>query len=154
MIFADNISLAYGKRVLFKDVNIMFKPGNCYGLIGANGAGKSTFLKILANEIEPDTGTVAVGPKERIAVLRQDHFAFDDHTVLDTIIMGYEKLYRLMAERVITSYSIHYTKLYEKKRARKRIRASASSLRIWPRSRNLASIPSRIASASAARPCA
>lgn len=99
MIFADNISLAYGKRVLFKDVNIMFKPGNCYGLIGANGAGKSTFLKILANEIEPDTGTVAVGPKERIAVLRQDHFAFDDHKVLDTIIMGYEKLYRLMAER-------------------------------------------------------
>lgn len=99
MIFADNISLAYGKRVLFKDVNIMFKPGNCYGLIGANGAGKSTFLKILANEIEPDTGTVSVGPRERIAVLRQDHFAFDDHTVLDTVIMGHDALYRLMAER-------------------------------------------------------
>ncbi len=99
MIFADNISLAYGKRVLFKDVNIMFKPGNCYGLIGANGAGKSTFLKILANEIEPDTGTVSVGPKERIAVLRQDHFAFDNEKVLDTVIMGHETLYRLMAER-------------------------------------------------------
>ena len=99
MIFADNISLAYGKRVLFKDVNIMFKPGNCYGLIGANGAGKSTFLKILAQEIEPDTGTVSVGPKERIAVLRQDHFAFDEHRVIETVIMGHEKLYRLMAER-------------------------------------------------------
>ncbi|WP_321492293.1 ATP-binding cassette domain-containing protein [uncultured Desulfobacter sp.] len=99
MIFADNICLAYGKRVLFKDVNIMFKPGNCYGLIGANGAGKSTFLKILANEIEPDTGTVSVGPKERIAVLRQDHFAFDEHKVLDTVIMGHERLYRLMTER-------------------------------------------------------
>ncbi len=99
MIFADNISLAYGKRVLFKDVNIMFKPGNCYGLIGANGAGKSTFLKILAHEIEPDTGTVSVGPKERIAVLRQDHFAFDEHKVIDTVIMGHESLYRLMAER-------------------------------------------------------
>jgi len=99
MIFADNISLAYGKRVLFKDVNIMFKPGNCYGLIGANGAGKSTFLKILANEIEPDTGNVSVGPKERIAVLRQDHFAFDEQKVIDTVIMGHEKLYRLMAER-------------------------------------------------------
>nr|WP_321401679.1 ATP-binding cassette domain-containing protein [uncultured Desulfobacter sp.] len=99
MIFADNISLAYGKRVLFKDVNIMFKPGNCYGLIGANGAGKSTFLKILAQEIEPDTGTISVGPKERIAVLRQDHFAFDEHRVIDTVIMGHDKLYRLMAER-------------------------------------------------------
>ena len=99
MIFADNISLAFGKRVLFKDVNIMFKPGNCYGLIGANGAGKSTFLKILANEIEPDTGTVSVGPRERIAVLRQDHFAFDNEKVLDTVIMGHEQLYRLMAER-------------------------------------------------------
>jgi ATPase subunit of ABC transporter with duplicated ATPase domains len=99
MIFADDICLAYGKQVLFKDVNIMFKPGNCYGLIGANGAGKSTFLKILANEIEPDTGSVSVGPKERIAVLRQDHFAFDDHRVIDTVIMGHEALYRLMAER-------------------------------------------------------
>ncbi|WP_020590181.1 ABC-F family ATP-binding cassette domain-containing protein [Desulfobacter curvatus] len=99
MIFADNISLAYGKRALFKDVNIMFKPGNCYGLIGANGAGKSTFLKILAQELEPDTGTVSVGPKERIAVLRQDHFAFDEHRVLDTVIMGHDKLYNLMAER-------------------------------------------------------
>ncbi len=99
MICANNIALAYGKRVLFKDVNIMFKPGNCYGLIGANGAGKSTFLKILAKDIEPDAGDISVGPKERIAVLRQDHFAFDTHRVLDTVIMGHEKLYTVMAER-------------------------------------------------------
>jgi ATPase subunit of ABC transporter with duplicated ATPase domains len=99
MICANNIALAYGKQVLFKDVNIMFKPGNCYGLIGANGAGKSTFLKILAKEIEPDAGDISVGPKERIAVLRQDHFAFDTHRVLDTVIMGHEKLYTVMAER-------------------------------------------------------
>jgi len=99
MICANNIALAYGKRVLFKDVNIMFKPGNCYGLIGANGAGKSTFLKILAKDIEPDAGDISVGSKERIAVLRQDHFAFDTHRVLDTVIMGHEKLYTVMAER-------------------------------------------------------
>ncbi|MFZ0450785.1 MAG: ATP-binding cassette domain-containing protein [Desulfatiglandaceae bacterium] len=99
MICATNITLAYGKRVLFKDVNIKFTPGNCYGLIGANGAGKSTFLKILAGDIEPDSGTVSVGSRERIAVLRQDHFAFDEETVLNTVIMGHEKLFRIMTER-------------------------------------------------------
>ncbi len=99
MICANNITLAYGKRVLFKDVNIKFTPGNCYGLIGANGAGKSTFLKILASDMEADAGTVFVGPKERVAVLRQDHFAFDEEKVLDTVIMGHEALYSLMAER-------------------------------------------------------
>lgn len=99
MISAANVTLAYGKRVLFKDVNIKFTPGNCYGLIGANGAGKSTFLKILAGNMEPDSGTVSVGPMERIAVLRQDHFAFDEEIVLNTVIMGHEKLYRLMAQR-------------------------------------------------------
>ncbi|WP_022664749.1 ABC-F family ATP-binding cassette domain-containing protein [Desulfospira joergensenii] len=99
MISAENISLSYGKRILFKEVNIMFKPGNCYGLIGANGAGKSTFLKILAGEIEADGGSVNLGPRERIAVLRQDHFAFDAHTVMDTVIMGHERLYRIMKER-------------------------------------------------------
>ena len=96
MICATNVTLAYGKRVLFKDVNIKFTPGNCYGLIGANGAGKSTFLKILAGEIESDSGSVSVGPRERIAVLRQDHFAFDEETVLNTVIMGHEKLYGIM----------------------------------------------------------
>jgi ATPase subunit of ABC transporter with duplicated ATPase domains len=99
VICATNVTLAYGKRVLFKDVNIKFSPGNCYGLIGANGSGKSTFLKILAGEIESDSGTVSVGARERIAVLRQDHFAFDEQTVLNTVIMGHEKLYRTMIER-------------------------------------------------------
>ena len=89
MISATDIALAYGKRVLFKDVNIKFTPGNCYGLIGANGTGKSTFLKILSGEIEPDSGTVSTGPGERIAVLKQDHFAFDEQTVMDTVIMGH-----------------------------------------------------------------
>jgi ATPase subunit of ABC transporter with duplicated ATPase domains len=99
MICTTNVTLAYGKRVLFKDVNIKFTPGNCYGIIGANGAGKSTFLKILSGDIEPDSGTVSVGSRERIAVLRQDHFAFDEETVLNTVIMGYEKLHSIMMER-------------------------------------------------------
>jgi ATPase subunit of ABC transporter with duplicated ATPase domains len=99
MIAATNVSLSYGKRVLFKDVTIKFTPGNCYGLIGANGAGKSTFLKILAGEISPDSGAITIGPRERIAVLRQDQFAFDEETVLNTVIMGHERLYRIMVER-------------------------------------------------------
>jgi ATPase subunit of ABC transporter with duplicated ATPase domains len=99
MICSTNVTLSYGKRALFKNVNIKFTPGNCYGLIGANRAGKSTFLKILAGDLEPDSGTVSVGPKERIAVLRQDHFAFDEEAVLNTVIMGHENLYRIMTER-------------------------------------------------------
>ncbi|MCL7487878.1 MAG: ATP-binding cassette domain-containing protein [Desulfobulbaceae bacterium] len=99
MITASNIALSYGKRVIFQDVNIKFTPGNCYGLIGANGAGKSTFLKILSGQLEPDRGTISKGPKQRIAVLNQDQFAFDDHTVFNTVIMGHKKLYKVMAER-------------------------------------------------------
>ncbi len=99
MISANDITLSYGKRVLFKDVNIKFTPGNCYGLIGANGAGKSTFLKILAGEVEADKGTISVGPKERIAVLKQDQFAYDEQTVFNTVIMGHSRLYEVMAER-------------------------------------------------------
>ena len=99
MISANNVSLAYGKRVIFKDVNIKFIPGNCYGLIGANGAGKSTFLKILAGEVEPDSGTISVGPRERIAVLKQDQFAFDEETVFNTVIMGHARLYEVMTAR-------------------------------------------------------
>ena len=99
MICATNVTLAYGKRVLFKDVDIKFAPGNCYGLIGANGAGKSTFLRILAGDIPPDSGTVSVGPRERIAVLRQDHFAFDEDTVLNTVMMGHKALFEVMAAR-------------------------------------------------------
>lgn len=99
MISASNVALAYGKRVLFKDVNIKFTPGNCYGLIGANGAGKSTFLKILSGENEFDKGAVSVGPGERIAVLKQDRFAYDEETVLNTVIMGHERLHAIMMER-------------------------------------------------------
>jgi ATPase subunit of ABC transporter with duplicated ATPase domains len=99
MISANNIALAYGKRVIFKDVNIKFTPGNCYGLIGANGAGKSTFLKILAGEAEADKGEIVVTPGERIAMLRQDQFAFDEETVSNTVIMGHKRLFEVMAER-------------------------------------------------------
>ena len=99
MITASNIALSYGKRVIFQDVNIKFTPGNCYGLIGANGAGKSTFLKILAGQLEPDRGEISKGPRQRIAVLNQDQFAFDEHTVFNTVIMGHKKLYKVMAER-------------------------------------------------------
>jgi len=99
MIQAQNIALAYGKRVIFKDVNIKFTAGNCYGIIGANGAGKTTFLKILAGQFEPDKGEVAVGSGERIAVLNQDQFAFDQETVADTVLMGHQRLYEVMRER-------------------------------------------------------
>lgn len=99
MITVENVSLRYGKRILFDDVNIKFVPGNCYGVIGANGAGKSTFLKILSGEIEPQTGHVNMNPGERLAVLTQDQFAYDDHTVLDTVILGHKRLYEVMKER-------------------------------------------------------
>ena len=99
MITASNITLAYGKRVLFKNVNIKFTPGNCYGLIGANGSGKSTFLKILSGEISPDKGEISIGARERIAVLRQDQFAFDEETVLNTVMMGHKQLYDVMLAR-------------------------------------------------------
>ncbi len=99
MISAVNVTLAYGKRVLFKDVNMKFAPGNCYGLIGANGSGKSTFLKILSGEIDPDKGAVSVGPRERVAVLQQDHYKYDEETVLNTVILGHEYLFKLMTER-------------------------------------------------------
>ena len=99
MLFASNIALAYGKRVIFKDVNIKFTAGNCYGIIGANGAGKSTFLKILAGQFEPDKGEIFVGAGERIAVLSQDQFAFDEETVANTVLMGHERLHQVMRER-------------------------------------------------------
>lgn len=101
MLTVNNLTLSFGKRVLFKDVMIKFVPGNCYGLIGANGSGKSTFLKILSGELEPSSGEVIIGPNMRLAVLRQDQFAFDDSTVLDTVIMGHEKLHKVLKEREI-----------------------------------------------------
>jgi ATPase subunit of ABC transporter with duplicated ATPase domains len=109
MISATNVALAYGKRMLFKDVNIKFTPGNCYGLIGANGTGKSTFLKILSGEIESDNGVVSTGPGERIAVLKQDQFAFDEETVINTVIMGHEGLYTILVEREAIYAKVDFT---------------------------------------------
>src|SRR5690242_2092739 len=99
MIAANNVSLRYGKRVLFDDVNIKFTAGNCYGVIGANGAGKSTFLKILSGEIEAQTGSVIITPGERLSVLSQNQFAYDEFPVLQTVIMGNKRLYDIMQEK-------------------------------------------------------
>ena len=99
MITASDVALSYGKKVIFQDVNIKFIPGNCYGLIGANGAGKSTFLKILAGQLMPDRGQISKGSRQRIAMLNQDQFAFDEYTVFNTVVMGHKKLYKVMAER-------------------------------------------------------
>lgn len=99
MISVNNLSLQFGKRVLFDEVNLKFTGGNCYGVIGANGAGKSTFLKILSGEIDPTRGQVALEPGKRMAVLRQNHFEFDEVAVLDTVMMGYERLWNLMQEK-------------------------------------------------------
>jgi ATPase subunit of ABC transporter with duplicated ATPase domains len=99
MISANGVTLRFGKRVLFEDVNIKFNKGNCYGVIGANGAGKSTFLKVLSGEIEPSKGEISIDKGERISVLKQDHFAFEDYTVIDTVIMGNSELYKIMKEK-------------------------------------------------------
>jgi ATPase subunit of ABC transporter with duplicated ATPase domains len=99
MITVNNVTLSFGKRVLFDEVNLSFSKGNCYGVIGANGAGKSTFLKILSGEIEPNKGTVDITPGERMAVLSQNHFEFDECTVLNTVLMGHKKLWKVMHER-------------------------------------------------------
>ncbi|NPA43119.1 MAG: ATP-binding cassette domain-containing protein [Chlorobi bacterium] len=98
MLKVNNLSMQFGKRVLFDEVNAQFTKGNCYGIIGANGAGKSTFLKILAGELEPTTGTVELEKGKRMSVLKQDHHAFDEYTVLDTVIMGNKELYDIMKE--------------------------------------------------------
>ncbi|PAD72001.1 ABC transporter ATP-binding protein, partial [Bacillus licheniformis] len=99
MIAVQNVSLRFADRKLFEDVNIKFAPGNCYGLIGANGAGKSTFLKILSGEIEPQTGEVHMSPGERLAVLKQNHFEYEEHEVLKVVIMGHRRLYEVMQEK-------------------------------------------------------
>jgi len=99
VITVSDLSLAFGQRVLFKDVNLKFTPGNCYGIIGANGAGKSTFLNVLSGELEHDKGEIIVTPGERIAVLKQDHFAFEAYSVMETVLMGFPKLYEIMKER-------------------------------------------------------
>jgi len=99
MISVKNVTLAYGKRVLFEEVNLNFTKGNCYGVIGANGAGKSTFLKILSGEIDPNKGSIEITPGERMAVLKQNHFEFDEYTVLNTVLKGHKKLWEVMQER-------------------------------------------------------
>ena len=99
MITVNNLSVQFGKRVLFKDVNLKFNNGNCYGIIGANGTGKSTLLKVIAGELDSTTGSVEMGPGERMSVLSQDHFKWDAYTVLDTVLMGHSVLWRIMKER-------------------------------------------------------
>jgi len=99
MLQVTNIGLRFGDKELYKDVNLKFTKGNCYGIIGANGAGKTTFLKILSGDIEPNTGSISITEKERMSVLRQDHFKYDEETVLDVVIMGHERLYQIMKEK-------------------------------------------------------
>ena len=99
MITISNLSFHFGGQLLFKDVDLKFTPGNCYGIIGANGAGKSTFLRLLCGELDPETGSISIPETVRMSVLRQDHFAFDEYTVLDTVIMGNRKLYDVMKEK-------------------------------------------------------
>lgn len=99
MIHVSDVKLGFGERVLFKDVNLKFVPGNCYGIIGANGAGKSTFLRLLSGELEPDAGQISYPPKLRMAVLKQDHFEFEEERLVDVVIRGYDRLYATMKER-------------------------------------------------------
>lgn len=99
MIIVSGLDIRFGKRILFQDVNLKFLPGNCYGIIGANGAGKSTFLRAISGDLDPTRGTISMGPGERLSVLAQDHFAFDDYTVLDTVLMGHTQLWAVMSEK-------------------------------------------------------
>jgi ATPase subunit of ABC transporter with duplicated ATPase domains len=99
MIQVNNVTLRFGKNTLFEDVNIKFTNGNCYGLIGANGSGKSTFLKLLSGELETTTGDITIGKDERISILKQDHFEYDKYRVIDVVMMGNQKLYSIMEEK-------------------------------------------------------
>ncbi|MEA4887894.1 MAG: ATP-binding cassette domain-containing protein [Clostridiaceae bacterium] len=101
MITVTNLGLRFSDKKLFEDVNVKFTPGNCYGVIGANGAGKTTLIRILSGELEPTTGSVTITPGERLATLKQDHFAYDEYPVLDTVIMGYKRLYEIMKEKEV-----------------------------------------------------
>lgn len=99
MLQVTGVGLRFGDKELFKDVNLKFTKGNCYGIIGANGAGKSTFLKILSGEIEPNTGSISITDKERMSVLKQDHFEYEEETVLNVVIRGHERLWNIMKEK-------------------------------------------------------
>ena len=109
MLQVNNVSLKFDKRTLFSDVNLKFTSGNCYGIIGANGAGKSTFLKLLTGEIETTTGDITVSKEERISVLKQDHYQYDDMRVLDVVIMGNDRLYKIMKEKEELYSHIEFT---------------------------------------------
>ena len=99
MITVSNLAIQFGKKPLFADVNLKFTPGNCYGVIGANGAGKSTFLRLISGELDPTRGSILMGPGERLSVLKQDHYEFDEFPVLDTVLMGHKNLWRVMKEK-------------------------------------------------------
>ena len=99
MIITNNLGIQFGKKVLFQDVNLKFTAGNCYGIIGANGAGKSTLMRMLSGQLTPTHGTVTQGPGERMSVLAQDHFAFDDFSVIDTVLQGHSELWAVMKEK-------------------------------------------------------
>ncbi len=99
MLSVNQLGVQFGKRILFDDVNLQFTQGNCYGIIGANGAGKSTFMKVLSGEMDPNSGAVSLEPGNRMAVLKQEHFAFDEHTLIETVIMGHKEMYDIMAEK-------------------------------------------------------
>ena len=99
MINISELKFGFGERVLFKDVSLKFTPGNCYGIIGANGSGKSTFIKLLSGEIEPDAGQIGFPPQSRMAVLKQDHFGHEDERLIDVVIRGYPRLFSIMKER-------------------------------------------------------
>lgn len=101
MITVSNVSVQFGKRVLFNDVNLKFTSGNCYGIIGANGAGKSTFLRAISGDLDPTTGSIMLGPGERLSVLSQDHFKWDALTVMDTVMMGHTVLWDIMKQREV-----------------------------------------------------
>ena len=109
LISVNNVSLRYGGRKLFEDVSLKFTPGNCYGVIGANGAGKSTFLKILSGEVEPNSGDVTIAPGVRLSMLKQDHYQYDQYTVLDTVIMGNQRLYAIMKEKEVLYAKADFT---------------------------------------------
>ena len=127
MISANNITLRVGKKALFEDVNIKFTEGNCYGLIGANGAGKSTFLKILSGQLEPTKGDIVITPGQRLSFLQQDHFKYDAYPVLDTVIMGNERLYQIMKEKEAIYAKEDFTD--EDERMGSRVRCCYSSQR-------------------------
>ena len=99
MITVSNLSIQFGKKPLFSDVNLKFTPGNCYGLIGANGAGKSTLLRIMSGDLDSTSGSVMMEPGERLSVLKQDHFAFDEFSVIETVMMGHKEMSAIMKEK-------------------------------------------------------